>query len=176
MNQEIKELQRLKGVGKVLSQRFAEAGLDSISKVARASEEKLKKINGLNPGLIPSIIAQAGELILEAKKSRLEQVEALKKHALSIKAQMQEIARAVRDRFPEDIGGKAAKKAEKEFLRVLDSLEKVEGGLEKRLKRAEKALSKTEKRIEGMADAGVEAFGRGLKKTRKSLKKVIATK
>ena len=49
MKQRMRELQKLKGVGEVLSRRFVEAGYDTFAKIAAAGEEGLKKIQGLNP-------------------------------------------------------------------------------------------------------------------------------
>jgi hypothetical protein len=74
------------------------------------------------------------------------------------------------------MAGRTGKKAEKEILKVIASLEKVEGILEKRVKRAGKGLCKAEKRLEGLADAGLTGVGRGLKKARKSLKRVLSKK
>jgi predicted flap endonuclease-1-like 5' DNA nuclease len=49
VNKEMKELQRLKGIGKVLSRRLIEASYNTIAKVAGAEEHGLQKIPGMNP-------------------------------------------------------------------------------------------------------------------------------
>jgi len=174
MKREIKELQKLKGVGEILSKRFAEAGYDTLEKVAAAGEEGLRNIRGLNPRLVSSIVSQAGELSSAPDKGRTAKVEELKQHALSIKGQVQEIARSVNDRFQKETLGKTKQKTEKELLKVIASLEEVEGILEQRVKKVGKGLVKAEKRLEGLADAGLKGVGKGLKKARKSLKRILA--
>jgi hypothetical protein len=169
-----KELQKLKGVGEILSRRFAEAGYDTFAKVAAAGAEGIRKVPGINPRLAQSIVDQAGELAADAEKGRARKVEELKQRALSLKEQVQGIALGVRDRFKEEVAGKAGKKVEKELLKVITSLEKVEGKLESKVKRAGKGLTKAEKRLEGIADAGLKGVGKGLKKARKSLKRIFA--
>lgn len=169
-----KELQKLKGVGEILSRRFVEAGYDTFAKVAAAGAEGIRKIPGVNPRLVEAIVAQAGELAGEAEKGRTEKVAELKQRVLSLKERIQGIALGVRDRLKEEAAGKAGKKVEKELLKMIASLEKVEGKMETRVKKAGKGLTKAEKRLEGIADAGLKGVGKGLKKARKSLKRVFA--
>src|SRR5262245_20494880 len=90
MTKAMKELQKLKGVGVVLAGRFAEAGYDTLAKVAAAGEEGLKKIPGVNPRMLKSIVTQAGELAGEAEKSGAKKVEELKQQATSLKERVQE--------------------------------------------------------------------------------------
>jgi hypothetical protein len=59
-------------------------------------------------------------------------------------------------------------------MKVITSLEKVEGKLEGRLKKAGKGVAKAEKRLESLTSAGLKGIGKGLKKARKSLKMVFA--
>lgn len=172
MKKATKELQKLKGIGEVLAQRMVEAGYDTFAKVAAAGEEGLKQVRGINPRMLQAILTQAGELAGETGKSRARKVEELKQRASSLKEQVQGVALSVRDRFRDD--GKAGKKVEKEILKVIASLEKVEGKLETRAKKAGKGLVKAEKRLSGLADSGLKRVGRGLKKARKSLKRVYA--
>jgi len=70
MKKEMKELQKLKGIGEVLSQRLIEASYNTIAKVAAAEEHGLKKIPGMNPQKVRSIVTQAREMTSEAEKSR----------------------------------------------------------------------------------------------------------
>lgn len=174
MKQEEKGLQRLKGVGEILSRRFAEAGYDTFARVAAAGVEGIKKIPGVNPRLAQSIVTQAGELAADAEKSRAKRVAELKQRTQSLKEQVQGIALGVRDRVKGEVAGKAGKKVEKELLKVISSLEKMEGKLETRVKKAGKGLTKAEKRLEGLADASLKGVGKGLKKARKSLKRIFA--
>jgi predicted flap endonuclease-1-like 5' DNA nuclease len=70
MKKEMKELQKLKGIGKVLSQRLVEASYSTIAKVAAAEENGLKRIPGMNPQKVRSIVTQAREMTAAAEKSR----------------------------------------------------------------------------------------------------------
>jgi predicted flap endonuclease-1-like 5' DNA nuclease len=70
MKKETKELQKLKGIGEVLSQRLIEASYNTIAKVAAAEEHGLKKIPGMNPQKLRSIVTQAREMTSEAERSR----------------------------------------------------------------------------------------------------------
>lgn len=70
MNKERKELQKLKGIGEVLSRRLIEDSYNTIAKVAAAEEYGLKKIPGMNPQKVRSIVTQARGMTSEAEKSR----------------------------------------------------------------------------------------------------------
>jgi len=174
MKQAMKELQKLKGVGNILARRFIEAGYDTFAKIAATGEEGLRNIQGLNPRMVPSILAQAAELAGEAGKTRAEKVEELKLKAASMKEQVQDIALSVRNRFKEEATGKTGKKVEKEILKVISSLEKVESKLETKVKKTGKVLVKAEKRLAGLTETGLKGVGKGLKKARKSLERVFA--
>lgn len=166
-------LQRLNGIGRVLEQRLVEAGYDTLEKVSSAGEEGLSRITGMKPQLAATIAAQAAELAERAAKRASREVE-LRDKAKQIKDQLQELATCVRARLGEDEVSKAGRRVDKEFTKVFVSLERVEATLKERTKRAGKGLIKTEKRIAGLADAKIERVGRGLKKARKSLKRVFA--
>ena len=68
MKKPMKELQILKGIGAVLSQRLVEASYDTIAKVAAAEEKGLARIAGLNPQKVRSIVTQARKMTGEAEK------------------------------------------------------------------------------------------------------------
>jgi len=70
MKKEMKELQELKGIGKVLSQRLVEASYSSIARVAAAEEHGLRRIVGMNPQKVRSIVTQAREITSSDEKSR----------------------------------------------------------------------------------------------------------
>jgi predicted flap endonuclease-1-like 5' DNA nuclease len=70
MNKQMQELQKLKGVGKVLSQRLAENSYDTIAKVAAAQEKGLERISGLHPKKVRAIVTQAREMTRETEKGR----------------------------------------------------------------------------------------------------------
>jgi len=173
MKKKIADLQKLRGVGEVLSRRLVEAGHDTFAKVAVAGEEGLKKIPGINPRLVSSIVEQASQLAGETRTTRSQKVEALKRTAAALKEQVQGVALRVRDALTGEVAGKAGRKVEKEILKLMKSLEKVEGKLDIRVKRSGKGLARAEKRLAALADAGIADMGRGLKKARKSLKRVL---
>lgn len=168
----LNELKRLKGVGEVLSRRLVEAGHDTFDKVVAAGEEGLKKIQGINQRMVSSILEQAGQLAGVGQISKAQQVQELKRHAASIKEQIQGLAFRVREGFRHELAGKSAKKAEKQIIKAIASLEKAEGKLGTNVKKAGKSLAKAEKHLSLLAAAGLEDIGKGLKKARKSLKKV----
>jgi predicted ribosome quality control (RQC) complex YloA/Tae2 family protein len=172
MKKKLNELKRLKGVGEVLSRRLVEAGCDTFAKVAGAGEEGLKKIQGINPRMVLSILEQAGQLAGEGRTTKAQKVEELKRHAASLKHEVQGVALRLRDNFQEELSGKIGKKVEKQIMKMIASLEKVEGKLETRVKKAEKGMEKAEKCLSLLAAAGLADIGKGLKKARKSLNKV----
>jgi len=174
MTDTIKELQKIKGIGEILARRFVEAGYDTPGKIAAAGEEALKAIRGINPRAIASIISQAADRADEAGKARERRVQELKAAAATLKGQVEGITRTVRDRLADELQGKRGKKMEKEVLRLMVALERVEGKIGKRLKRAGKGLAKAEACLAGLAEQGAKGVGKGLKKARKSLKRVLS--
>lgn len=68
MKTQMKELQKLNGIGAVLSQRLVEASYDTIAKVAAAGEKGLERIAGLNPNKLRDIVTQARKMTGEAEK------------------------------------------------------------------------------------------------------------
>ena len=70
MNPQKKELQKLKGIGEVLSQRLVESSYDTIAKVAGAEEKGLARIAGMNPKKVQSIVTEARKMMGEAEKSQ----------------------------------------------------------------------------------------------------------
>lgn len=70
MKNQLKELQKLKGIGEILSRRLVEASYDTIAKVAAAEEKGLEKIAGMNPQKLRSIVIQSRTMVGEAEKSQ----------------------------------------------------------------------------------------------------------
>jgi predicted flap endonuclease-1-like 5' DNA nuclease len=70
MKEQMKELQKLKGVGEVLSRRLIESSYNTIAKVAGAEKKGLERIAGMNPQKAQDIINQARKMTGEAEKSR----------------------------------------------------------------------------------------------------------
>jgi predicted flap endonuclease-1-like 5' DNA nuclease len=70
MKKQLKELQKLKGIGAVLSQRLVEASYDTIAKVAAAEEKGLDRIAGMNPQKVRDVVTQARKMTGESEKNR----------------------------------------------------------------------------------------------------------
>jgi ERCC4-type nuclease len=68
MKNQLKELQKLEGIGEVLSRRLREASYDTIAKVAAAEEKGLARIAGMNPKKLHSIVTQSRKMVAEAEK------------------------------------------------------------------------------------------------------------
>jgi uncharacterized coiled-coil DUF342 family protein len=170
MTQIMKELQRIKGIGTVLAQRFLEAGYDTFDKIAAAGEEGLRNIRGINAQMVQSILNQARELAGEVDKTRAEKVEELKQKAASMTNQVQDIALNVQKRFQKEAAGKRGKRVKKEIAKIIASLEKAEGKLQTKVKKNTKVLVKAKKKLAGLTETGLKGLEKGLKKTRKFLK------
>ena len=169
-----KELQKLKGVGEILAKRFVTAGMDTFARIVEAGETGLGGIQGLNPRAIPSIISQAKALAGEADSDRKQKVEALKQSAALLKKRLQDMPLQLKERFQTELTGKTGRKVEKELLKALAAVEKLESKLGKRVKKTSKGLVRAEERLITLADARFKDVGKGLKKARKSLRKVFA--
>jgi len=174
MNTKNHELEQIRGIGKVLAQRFLEAGYDSFAKIAEAGEEGIRAVRGINRHMVGSIISQARELSDATGKNRRQHIDDMKLQVAHLKGMVQEIALDVRDRFKDEATGRTGRKIERKLLKVLSSLEKVEDKLESRAKRAGKGLAKAERKLQALADTGIKGIGKGLKKARKSLKRVYS--
>ena len=70
MKHKMKELQKLAGIGEVLSRRLVEASYDTIAKVAAAEETGLERIAGMNPKKIRAVVTEARKMTGEGEKSR----------------------------------------------------------------------------------------------------------
>lgn len=167
------DLQQLKGVGRVLSKRLQEMGLDSLEKIAQADEEVLKKISGINPRMVPSILQQAKALSGAPSAATEERAEAMRRLLSEVKGKVETLVDVTRQRFPDDLTGKHGKKISRDLGRIVDALEKIGSYGKKRCKRAGKALEKAEKRVEGLQEASLRKVHKGLKKARKTVLKAL---
>ena len=70
MKEQMKELQKLKWIGEVLSRRLVESSYDTIAKVAAAEKKGLERIEGMNPQKVRSIVTQARKMTGEVEKSQ----------------------------------------------------------------------------------------------------------
>lgn len=69
MKKHVNEVQELKGIGKVLSQRLCESSYDTIAKVASATVKGLERVAGLHPHKAHEISLQARQMTGAAEKS-----------------------------------------------------------------------------------------------------------
>ena len=171
MVQTAAELQQLKGIGRILVQRLLEAGLDSFAKIAQAGEDGLKKVRGLNPRNINSILEQAKLLSEASHTGRLARAKALQQRLSEVKEMVRSLAETTRERFPEELTGKCGKKLTSDLIRIEDALVQINDGGKRGSKRVAKALSKTHKRLAGLEGASLKKVHKGLKKARKAVLK-----
>jgi ERCC4-type nuclease len=68
MKKQMQEVQNLKGIGKVLSERLIKCSYDTIAKVAAAEEKSLERIEGMTLQKVRSIVTQARKMTGEAEK------------------------------------------------------------------------------------------------------------
>jgi len=191
----MKKLQQIKGIGKVLAQRLVEAGIVNYKQVLQAGEEGLGAIAGLQPRMIPSILAQAATLAGEAegeagtatadeqesatataapaKSKRQHKLDGLQKVSNQLQGRVRDLVAEVMDK-KEGLAKKATgKRLQKEADKLLKSLAKVEARMDGRLKRAKKGLTRAEERLESLVGLGPNKLARGMKKARRPLKRVI---
>lgn len=169
-----KDLQKIRGIGEVLSRRLLAEGHDSFSKIVQLGEDGLKKVTGINPHAIPSILQQAASLAVEEDSDRAVRIKALQDSIGALRNSVQDLTASARERFTEKLAGKTGLKLTEYLVRFIDALEKAENGAEKRIKKTGKGLLKAEQRLEGLADTGLKELRKGLKKARKALQKVTA--
>jgi len=165
--------QQLKGIGRILAKRLFDAGFDSYAKLVQAGEEGLKKVRGIPPRSVASILAQAGELAAGAHTDRQEREESLQRRLCEVKEQLQTLALTTRGRFQDELAGKSGKKLSCDLVRIEDALERVHDGGKKGAKRAGKALAKAQKRVAGLEEASLKRVRKGLKRARKAVLKAL---
>ncbi|MBI5656234.1 MAG: helix-hairpin-helix domain-containing protein [Geobacter sp.] len=168
------KLRQLKGVGDVLARRLVENGLDTYEKIVVAGEEGLRAVKGLNPRSVSAILAQATALSEKLSADKAERIAGLKQHVATLRETVQTCAASAKERFSEALKGKPGQKLTRTLVQTLDTLDKVEVKLHKRVKKAGKGLTKASRRMEKIVEADLDGVRKGLKKTRKALKRVLA--
>ncbi|MBJ6724965.1 helix-hairpin-helix domain-containing protein [Geomesophilobacter sediminis] len=172
MPQTIKELQEIKGIGRVLAKRLFDAGLDSPAKVAQAGEEGLQKIRGINPRAIATILEQAGQLAENAHEPGAA-AETVRRKLTEVRDQVQGLAESTRNRLGDQLSPKCEKKLSSDLVRLVDALQRIEDRSPKKSKRSAKALDKAQRRVEGLEDASAKKVRKGLKKARRAVLKAL---
>lgn len=173
MVQSAADLQQLKGVGRILAKRLYDAGFDSFSKIVREGEEGLKKVRGVSPRSIKSIVEQARQLSEGAEPGESDGEEGVKKQLSEVRERMQSLAENARDRFEPELSGKTGRKLSADLLRMEDALVQMGNRGPKRAKRTAKALVKAEKRMTGLEGASLKKIRKGVKRARKSVMKAL---
>jgi len=173
MVQTASDLQQLKGVGTILAKRLFDAGFDSFAKIAQAGEDGVKKVRGISPRAIGSIVEQAKRLSQAPQPGHPEREEAVKRHLSEVRDKIQTLAQSTRDRFQQELSGKSGKKLGSDLVRIEDALTQLVGAGRKRSKRAGKALIKAEKRVMGLDEASLKKVRKGLRRARKAVLKAL---
>ena len=188
MSDSVEKLQGLKGIGAVTAQRLIDAGLDTFQAIVDAGEVGLHAIPGINPRNIHDILEQAAMLSGPSVPAEsapetpdqtvsvpetFNQSDELKNMVADLRAAIQEIAAAARERFPEELAGKVGHKLTRNMVAGLDALYSIEELLERRPKRSRKALSKAWEKLDGLPEGELLDIRKGLKRARKALEKVI---
>jgi Helix-hairpin-helix domain len=179
MEESIKELQKLTGVGAITAQRLIAAGLGTFTAIVTAGEEGLHAISGINPKSIPAILAEAATFadstdFSEPETPASEPTDDLKILAAELRTTLQEIAQAVRERFPEELAGKIGHKVTRNMVAGIDALYALDESVERRPKRSRRTLEKVRKKLNGLAEAELTQIRKGLKQVRKNLERVIS--
>jgi tRNA A37 threonylcarbamoyladenosine synthetase subunit TsaC/SUA5/YrdC len=171
----VKSLMQLKGLGAASARRLVAAGIDDFAKLAAAGEEQLRAIRGLNPRSVPLILeAAAARAALddtaggkEAEAGRLVEIAHRLQEMVGQFAALLEVAQE------EQPGKKTAGRLQKEITRVQTLLEQIVAGLPGRMKKRGKALVKSDRRLAELSASSPKRIAKGLKKTRKTLKKAL---
>lgn len=174
MQETIYQFLQLKGVGEVLAKRFIEAGLDTLPRLAAATEAELNIIKGLHPAAAAAILTQARELAAanlatDSDRPLTEMLEDAERLRLGIA----NLVLKLRDQHAENADSKAQRNLRKEITRVLATLERVEASLSGLLLRLGKKLSKADARLSNVAEDDLDALTKGLRHTRKSIDKFV---
>ena len=174
MTPSMKELQQIRGIGKVLAQKLIDAGNDSCAKIVTLGEEGLKQFKGINPKAIPSILEQAAQLAKEHGNDREAKIVALKEFAENLRQSVQDLTASAREHLNGELSKKAERKITDALIDFLVTLEKVEGRAHKRIKRTGRGLAKAGERLAGLAEGNLKSIRKGLKRAKKSLQRVNA--
>lgn len=174
-----KQLQRIKGIGAVLAKRLVVAGLDSPARLAQAAPEDLAAIPGMNPRYIANIIEQAGRMADAAPQAETgdavpDKSESLQQTVKTLRLRVRDLADGLLARKAERLSEEKKAVLDKEVNKFLTRLEEVESRLDGRRKRARKALARAARRLRKLDTAGAGKLARGLKKARKSFKRIPA--
>lgn len=169
----VADLQQLKGVGAATAKLLQDAGYDSFASIAEAGEDGLKKVRGLHPRGIRSIVEQARNLSAEEQLESPQQQETIDEQLGEVREKIQSLAESARERFQQRLTGKKGKRLSSDLLRIEDTLEQMTGGGKKRRNRAGKALRKAQKRLAGLENASLKKIRKSVKRARKVMQRAV---
>lgn len=169
MVQSTADLKQLKGVGMILGKRLYDAGFDSFAKIAQAGEEGLKKVRGVSPRTINSILEQSRQLAGLEHHEEGEKTGVMQQRVAELREKVETLAQTTRERFAEGMSGKCGRKLSADLIRMENALDHMHDFGKKRSKRAGKALVKAEKRVTGLEDASLKKVRKGFKRARKAV-------
>jgi len=173
MAEPAEDLLQLKGIGKVLAQRLSDAGLGSFAAIVEAGAPGLRRVAGISPSRIDSLLVQARQLATAAAAQAPDPAEALLQRLAQVKERMQVVAEQTREQFADRLAGKQGKKLAGDLVRIDDALNRLGDGGKKGAKRASKALAKVEKRVTDLDGVSLKKVHKRLKKARKALAKAL---
>ena len=169
MVQSTADLKQLKGVGMILGKRLYDAGFDSFAKIVQAGEEGLRKVRGVSPRTIGSILEQSRKLAGIEQHEESEPAGVMQQRVSEVREKVETLAQTTRDRFSEEMSGKCGRKLSADLVRMENALGQMHDFGKKRSKRASKALVKAEKRVMGLEDATLKKVRKGFKRARKAV-------
>ncbi len=168
-----KEFLAIDGIGADTAKRLVEHGIDSLDKLAAASEQDLVGIEGLPPELIPDLIDQARQRVAASNPPRDPLAELLE-DATHLKDDVEKLVLHIRDRFSSSQApSRSGKALRKEIALTLASLEKVEAALSTQLRQLNRGLAKADAKISKVTESDVKEVTHELRKARKKIDKAI---
>jgi signal transduction histidine kinase len=153
---------------------LVEAGLAGFDAIVEAGEEGLKRIQGMNLRIIPSILSQAAEMNDAAEGAREHALQDVRQRIERLAATIRDMAARVRELPGTESVGTVGAKVEAEIFRILALLDKLTARLGRKRKRTARGLERAEKRLVSLEGAGLKDIRKGLKKSRKSLERIFA--
>lgn len=173
MVQSTADFRQLKGVGVILGKRLYDAGFDSFAKIAHAGEEGLRKVRGVNPRHIATILEQARELAGLDREERKDPAQLMRQRVTEVREKVEGLAETTRNRFANEMSGKCGRKLGSDLERIENALSQMHDFGRKRSKRIAKILAKTEKKVAGLEEASIKKVRKGFKKARKAVLKAL---
>lgn len=173
MVQSAADFRQLKGVGIVLGKRLYDAGFDSFAKIAQAGEEGLRKVRGVNPRHVTTILQQARELAGMEQDEQQAPAQLMQQRVMEMRELVENLAQTTRDRFAEEMTDKCGRKLGSDLERIENALSQMHDFGKKRSKRMAKIIAKAEKKVTGLEEASLKKVRKGFKKARKAVLKAL---